>query len=311
MTDWTTPEDVPEVVRERLHQWLKAGHPAQATTLANFAVSEVIRAFWPAPARTLAVDLADITEHWEEWATDTIIEELTAATTRAKQVENDLAEARAEVKRERDLGHALAHERDDTRAELERVRSELTEVTHARDSLREDYDHARAEVERLTAERDRLEAAQYLSDGSAWGGPVREPTVQKGAETTAETPTPADVPAGEAWLMECRGERRNAVKDRERGLSWNTVNDDGWFVAEGNGDVTLIARLVPAPRTITNPDDLDRLAEGAVVLSLSTQYALQRVNAGDGWYCPATKGKATSHEVLSCGPVTVLWEPEA
>ena len=36
----------------------------------------------------------------------------------AAKMEHDLAEARAEVERERDLGVALAHERDDARAEV-------------------------------------------------------------------------------------------------------------------------------------------------------------------------------------------------
>lgn len=298
MSDWTTPEDVPEVVRERLHDWLNAGHPAQATTLANFAVAEVIRAFWPAPARTLADDLAHIAEHWETWATDTITEELTAATTRAEQTERYRDEALAEVERERDLGVALAHERDEVSEALAVERRRVEEIAAERDE-------ARAEVERLTAEVERFDGEvpqetpwQFIDDIRALLG--KEPL------------NPADVKPGEPWLI--RVGEREAVANRDGTSDWWT-----WSVSffEGGSDnvadknITLVSRLVPEPRVITDPDELDRLAEGAVILSFSTKYALQRVNAGDGWYCPATKGRATSTDVLSCGPVTVLWEPVA
>ena len=320
MTDWTTPEDVPEVVRERLHDWLNTGNPAHATTLANFAVAEVIRAFWPAPARTLASDLADITEHWEEWATDTIIEELTAATTRAAKMGHDLAEARAE---------------------LERVRSELAEVTHARDSLREDYDHARAEVERLNRERDRLQAqVQGLTRrDSEHNSEVRMLTEERdearadvdrltaerdriangrnityaevdGKPVDADTPRPDDVKEEEPYHIYYGVYGNDHTVGVRIGGKWRCIGDDnGVRVTDDN--IVSLTRLVPAPRVITDPDDLDRLAEGAVVLSLSTQYALQRRGAGGEWYCQATKGKATSADVISCGPVTVLWEPVA
>lgn len=390
MTDWTTPEDVPADTVDHLHRWLlQEGNPADAATPGERAVADIIHTFWPVPARTLADELAHITEVWETWTTDMITGALNAATTRAKQVERDRDDTRAEVKRERDLGDALAHERDDTRAELERVRdavdpkgaglppgmtiseavqtlvdgiptgermgltdaqlkreydliearaevervrSELAEVTNARDSLREDYDHARAEVERLDAvaedygrrataaltERDeaRAEVERLDAEVERLDGEVPQETpwqfIDDIRALLGKAPlNPADVKPGEAWVVECRGERRNAVKDHGYSLQWSTVNADGWPVVEDNEDITLITRLVPAPRVITNPDELDRLAEGAVILSLSTKYALQRVNAGDGWYCPATKGKATSTDVLSCGPVTVLWEPVA
>lgn len=358
MTDWTTPEDVPEVVRERLHDWLNAGNPADAATAGERAVADIIHTFWPVPARTLASELADIAEHWETWTTDTIIEELTAATTRAAQMGHDLAEARAELERVRDAvdpkgaglppGMTISEtvqtlvdgiptgERvglTDTQLKREydliEARSELAEVTHARDSLREDYDHARAEVERLrrdldeayktrdarddevdrlraeverlTAERDRIANGRHVTYAEVDGRPVQK---------DAEAPDPADVPPREVWVVRAREREAVAVRDGDPFLPWSAALLEGGIDDVEDENVTLITRLVPPPRVITNTGDLDRLAESAVILSLSTQYALQRVNAGDGWYCPATKGKATSHEVLSCGPVTVLWEPE-
>lgn len=54
--------------------------------------------------------------------------------------------------------------------------------------------------------------------------------------------------------MECRGERRHALKDDDSVVPWNTINADGWPRYEDNDDITLITRLVPAPRIITDPD---------------------------------------------------------
>ena len=75
--------------------------------------------------------------------------------------------------------------------------------------------------------------------------------VQKGAESSAETPDPADVPPGEAWMVDADKGRCAAVKDMHDRHPWNIVTADGQFYAASNEDVTLIARLVPAPRAIT------------------------------------------------------------
>lgn len=103
------------------------------------------------------------------------------------------------------------------------------------DRVEHDLADARAEANRLTTERD-------------------EKPLQKAAESNAETITPADVQPGEAWLVQVGRETRTAVKDTDAGIPWNTVNHSGVFHAEHDDDVTLVTRLVPAPRTITNPD---------------------------------------------------------
>lgn len=69
-------------------------------------------------------------------------------------------------------------------------------------------------------------------------------------------PTAADVPAGEAWLVEFYGEKSNAVKDGDDSAPWNTINTGGRLSCVSNDDVILIARLVPAPHDITSPDDV-------------------------------------------------------
>lgn len=209
----------------------------------------------------------------------------------------------------------------DHRPSTERALKEITAaldtlaatITAALDNLaatvraERDLAEARAKVERLTAERDRLEAAQYLSDGSAWGGPVREPTVQKGAESNAESIDPADVQPGEAWLVKVDRETRTAVKDTDAAIPWNTVNPSGVFHAEYNEDVTLLTRLVPAPRTITNPDDLDRAKRDTIIRD-ARGVVCSRDSAGTAWTTFTNLTDQRRHIVL---PATVLWEPEA
>lgn len=148
-----------------------------------------------------------------------------------------------------------------------------------------------------------MEAHQKLAEHHA---ETLERDGQKGAESNAEAPNPADVKPGEAWIVEVEGERRTAVKDRADIQPWNTVNAGGWLLTEDDEDVTPVTRLVSAPRVITNPDELDALAEGSIV----------RDNEGD----PATRRaggldyrgvEGVCNDVHHYLPVTVLWEPEA
>ena len=132
-------------------------------------------------------------------------------------------------------------------------------------------------------------------------------TVQKGAESNAETPDPADVQPGEAWIVEVNGERRTAVKDRGGVEPWNTVPVGGRFRPEEDESVTLVSRLVPAPRVITNPDDLDR-AKRLTVIRDGVGVVCERAALGDGWF---TTGHGTDQTPYIQFPATVLWEPEA
>jgi len=240
-------------------------------------------------------------------------------------------DARAKVDRLEAAREIHAHMYREARDEVDQARSELAEVTNARDSLREDYDHARAEVERLTAERldrnsemrmltgERNEALIEVERLTAVNERLRKTdnyrefreqflTVQKGAESNAETPDPADVPPGEAWIVEVDGERRTAVKDKEDYFQWNTVTAGGWLSTVGNADVILIARLVPAPRVIANPDDLDRLAVKSVVLD-GVKRSCHKASDESWRRCDGMM--LGSSKCLSNGSVTVLWEPGA
>lgn len=138
MTDWTTPGDVPADTVDRLHRWLlQEGNPADAATPGERAVADIIRAFWPAPAPTLAEELRGIRE-WVDWEACAGFDEIVA---RAEKIEQ---------------------ERDEARAEVERLKRDLAEAYKARDSRDDEVYSLRAKVGRLTDERDRLEAAQRV-----------------------------------------------------------------------------------------------------------------------------------------------------
>ena len=126
---------------------------------------------------------------------------------------------------------------------------------------------------------------------------------------TSDNPVmdPADVKPGEAWVVECRGERRTAVKDNGIDIPWNTINADGWYLSEDNETITLVSRLVPAPRVITNHDELDR-AKRLTVIHDSVGVVCERAALGDGWF---TTGHGTDQAPYIQLPATVLWEPEA
>lgn len=251
MTDWTTPDDVPADTIDRLHRWLlQEGNPADAATPGERAVADIIRAFWPVPATTLAEELryrADLLDNGDPDG-DTP-HALRTLATRAEQMEHDLAEARAEAER-------ITGEHD-------------TKAPHNNDCL-----------------AGMKDATRYAVNA---------------------TLTPADIQPGEAWLVQVDKETRTAVKDADDAIPWNTVNPSGVFHAENDDDVTLLTRLAPAPRTITNPDELDKLAEGAVI---ATATGIARVR--QGWYWLPVEGAGP--RVISAGvslPATVLWEPGA
>lgn len=186
--------------------------------------------------------------------------------------------------------------------ERDEARADLADVTEVNQEIRRERDEARAEVERLTDVNETLRRTDNFKE-------FREhlANVQKGAESNAESLGPADVKPGEAWIVECGGEKRPAVKDRNDDVPWNTVAADGLFFSEENETVTLLHRLVPAPRVITDLKDLNALAATSIIRD------------GRGWPGGITDQGVTmingfrlsDEEVIEHGPVTVLWEPEA
>lgn len=193
------------------------------------------------------------------------------------QALRDLAARAAQM--ERDLTEA--------RAEVDHLKRDLTEAYETRDARDYEVDRLRADVARL-------------------------PAAQKGAESNAESLDPADVKPGEAWLVEYDGEKRNGVKDKEDPIPWNTVTDGGWLSPLRNTEIKLVSRLVPAPRVITNADDLERLPHNSVILSADND-AWQKSSetslwASAWWFATWNSAEQTPYIEF---PVTVLWEPEA
>ena len=302
--------DITDQDRRVAHEWAASIGPEMDCLSANTrAVARVILATVDAPAPTLAEEL-------RSWAEDASYDEdrdnLLHAADRAEQMEHGIAEARAEVEKERDFGVALAHERDDARAKVERLKRDLAEAYKTRDARDDEVDSLRADVERLTALNERLRKTDNYRE-------FRDKflTVQKGAESNAESLGPADVKPGEAWIVECRGERRTAVKDHDDAVPWCTFNADGWFLAEDNEEVTLIYRLVPAPRVITNADELDRLCPNSVILSSDNdawQKSTRTILWSSPWWDASHGGPAMWPSERICDeyhPVTVLWEQGA
>lgn len=174
--------------------------------------------------------------------------------------------------------------------DAEQLEHDLAEARAGGRAAHDNWMNAADEVERLTSENEQLHRA-----------------VQKGAESNAESLDPADVPAGEAWLVDVDGERRTAVKDRDANVPWSTVTAGGLFFHEENENVTLLHRLVPAPRAITNPDELDQVKRRTVIRD-AAGVVCERDGMGDAWTTFTSLADQRPHIIL---PVTVLWEPEA
>lgn len=94
---------------------------------------------------------------------------------------------------------------------------------------------------------------------------------------------------------------------------WSVLAPNG-FAREcdlGDEEVTLVARLVPEPRVVTDPDELDKLPEGSVILCCKDVAQKALVNGWTRWeFIGDGAGSMLSPSAISCGPVIVLWEPE-
>lgn len=289
MTDWTTPDDVPADTIDRLHRWLlQEGNPADAATPGERAVADIIRAFWPVPATTLAEELryrADLLDNGDPDG-DTP-HALRTLATRAEQMEHDLAEARAERDRLQAQVQGLARRDGDRNSEVR--------------MLTEERDEALAEVERLTAENENLRRTDNYRE-------FRDKflTVQKGAESNAETTDPADVKPGEAWTVKIDGV--GIVPGFKSSVGWICYRLFGGTTnAIGDERITLVSRLVPAPRTITNPDELDVLPDDTIVRIDEGGDAMRKYKGK--WHPTSNECCYESRHIAL--PATVLWEPEA
>ncbi len=259
--------DISDQDRRAAREWADemSGYPILNEN-ARAAVRYVL-ATVDAPAPTLADELRDLTVQWplDPATMDVTKPRLDRLTTLADRVEQ------------------IEQERDD----LARARESQEKALHEHGRL---LSEARAEVELLTAERDRIATGRHITYAEMDGEPL---------------PDPADVKPGEAWLVEVDGEKRTAMKDNGAGVPWNTIATNGVFRYEGDDDVTLITRLVPAPRVITDPDDLDRAKRDTVIRD-TRGVICSRDSMGHAWTTFTSLADQRRHIIL---PATVLWEP--
>ena len=235
-----------------------------------------------APAPTLAEELRHIAEHWEEWATDTITSAIRAAADRAEQIEQERDEARAEVKR-------LTAERLDRNPETKaRVENALNNLDNA----------------------ERIAVATVASEENVT--PDQQANMQ--GILAGSLPDPADVKPGEAWLVESGGQTVTACR-------LHPTSSRPWIVPRhtfgglpfrwvADSDITIVSRLVPAPRQITTRGELNALPEGTVVRAKGELVCERYRHRSKGLVWISTgvdEDFPVDRPVL---PATVLWTPE-
>lgn len=230
-----------------------------------------------APATTLSEDLAHIIEFWESWATDVITGALTAAATHAEQMERDLAEARAEVER-------LTDERLDRNPK------------------------AKARVEAALNNLDQTEKVTVpmpMPPGDIPGTAL--PINISAIVPDPTTPNPADVKEEEPYHIYYGVYGNDHTIGVRIDGKWRCIGDDrGVHVTDTN--IASLTRLVPAPRVITNPDELEELRNRSIVLDGADRVCIKN---SLGLFSRSDSGWITTKQCLDHGPVTVLWEPGA
>lgn len=307
--------------RRDARQWAEAIGRSDAPCAADLwhAASRVILATVDAPAPTLAEDILDAAARIRDAVNpgdrDVSWADMESCANRAEQIEQDRDEARAEVERLDAVAEDYARrataaltERDEARADAERLTAERDGAREEIAWLRNGPGHTEVATDLPDpAEAERLEGLNFDKQvREAINDHYDQYAVQEAAENNAETPTPADVKPGEAWIVEVNRQKRTAVKDNDAGVPWNTITTNGVFHAEDDDDVTLITRLAPAPRTITNPDDLDRAKRDTIIRD-ARGIVCSRDSMGTAWSTFTNLADQRHHIIL---PATVLWEPE-
>lgn len=236
--------------------------------------------------------------------------ELLTLADRVEAVEKEVTEA------DRDRDEALSwvdnltRQRDEARAEVERLRKELGEE---RGKVHESSQLEDEAVSLSYWLADNLSEHVDDQDNETLTATVRRFVKQEAGKITSGRTTPgvdpADVPGGEAWLVQVDGEEPAAGIKTEGGL-WRVYCPPGGTCIAGSHAITLISRLVrEAPRVITTANDLSTLPEDTIVRD-NADYAWQRVPAR-GWMGPGSLSPCSPHRLLErLGPLTVLYVPE-
>ena len=175
---------------------------------------------------------------------------------------------------------------DELDQECDRQCLEILDLTSERDT-------ALAEVERLTAEWDDRPAA--------------------------DLPDPADVPAGQPWEVVAADPAKKIGGGITKHNAVAFRMTDRWVVSRNGYQtplvvpdhcVSLVRRLVPAPRTITTREDLDALPEATVIRDVDGMVC-EHVNLGTRGMQWLAVGIDETYPVQNPTlPATVLWTPE-
>lgn len=167
------------------------------------------------------------------------------------------------------------------------------------DRVERDLAEARAEVERLTAELETETVA--LEENVAADQQANTQGTLSGA-----LPNPADVPEGQAWIVEYHGDDLPALRRLDHPGDWYLVRKNGTGGHVRSQDITLVSRLVPAPRQITTREELDGLPRRTVIRD-KDGVVCERTSLGEVWYSPESTTDQTHYITF---PATVLWTPE-
>lgn len=255
-----------------------------------------------APARTLAEELREEASWAEEMGGPVHGSKFRALADRAEQMEHE----RNTLEQQRDYWHDSEHQavkdRDHLASEIDKANTDILHLTAERDE-------ARSEVERLDAVAEdygRRATAALTERDEARAEVERLTAVQKGAESNAETPDPADVKEEEPYHIYYGVYGNDHTIGVRIDGKWRCIGGDrGVHVTDTN--IARLHRLVPAPRVITNAEDL-KLAKRGTVIRDGVGVVCERAALGDGWF---TTGHGTDQTPYIELPATVLWEPEA
>ena len=161
-------------------------------------------------------------------------------------------------------------------------------------------------AEQIEEERDQaLESVEGLrGEVRGWNEAWNRFTAERDTRPATTIPDPADVPEGQAWVVSI-DDMEETAGFKASGFGWICYRELGGTTKAIPSDrITLVSRLVPAPRVITNPDELDTLADGSVV---HTRNGDLWKKDSDGMWTYLRPEDAITQRL---GPVTVLWEAE-
>jgi hypothetical protein len=199
-----------------------------------------------------------------------------------------------------DRFESLAARAEQIEQERDHFFSEVENVRNWKEGLLNERDEARAEVERLTAERQ--EETMHRMNERYTDLPVHD----RDWTRTDGTPDPADVPEGQAWAVSI-DDMEETAGFKASVFGWICYRELGGTTKAIPSDrITLVSRLVPAPRQITTREILDEAPRRTVIRD-KDGVVCERASLGDGWYSPESTTDQTDYIKY---PATVLWTPE-